>query len=72
MNMSINNSSFKYFCVVSFLKLRFYSLNCLVTDFRDFNSENRNAACVSKLDEYGNYWVLINPFWICLRIARYL
>ena len=39
MNMSINNSSFKYFCVVSFLKLRFYPLNCLVTDFRDFNSE---------------------------------
>ena len=33
---------------------------------RDFNSSNRNAAWVSKWDQYQNYWVLINAF--CIRI----
>ena len=33
---------------------------------RDFNSDNRNAAWVSKWDEYQNYWVVINAFWIRL------
>ena len=48
----INNFSFKYVCVVRYLKLRFYCLTCSFTDFRDFNSENRDAACVSKQGEY--------------------
>ena len=30
--------SFKYICVVRYLKLRFYCLTCSFTDFRDFNS----------------------------------
>ena len=33
---------------------------------RDFNSDNRNTAWVSKWDEYQNYWVVINAFWIRL------
>ena len=47
-NVSINNFSFKYICVVCYRKLCFYNLTWSVTDFRDFNSSNRNAACVSK------------------------
>ena len=42
--MSVNNFSFKYICVVLYLELRFYCLTCLFTDFRDFNSENRNVG----------------------------
>ena len=38
--------SFKYICVVRYLKLRF-CLTYPFTDFRDFHSSNRNAACVS-------------------------
>ena len=32
------NSSFKYICVVFYLKLCFYCLTWSFTDFRDFNS----------------------------------
>ena len=39
------------------------------TIIRDFNSENRNAVWVSKWDEYHNYWVLINAFWIHLDLS---
>ena len=39
------------------------------TIIRDFNSENRNATWVSKWDEYHNYWVLINAFWIRLDLS---
>ena len=46
--MSIKDFSFKFICVVCYLKLCFYCLTWSVTDFRDFNSENRNTACVSK------------------------
>ena len=35
------------------------------TVVQDFNSQNRNAR-VSKQEEYWNYWVLINTFWIRL------
>ena len=43
-NVSVNNFSFKYICVVLYLELRFYCLTCSFTDFRDFNSENRNVG----------------------------
>ena len=46
--MSISNYSFKHICAGCYLQLRFYCLTCSVTDFRNFNSSNRNAACVSK------------------------
>ena len=55
-----------YLCSMLYLKLRFYCLTCSVNDFRDFNS------CVSKKDEYRNYWVLMNAFWIRLRFARFV
>ena len=38
--MSINKFSFKYICVICYLKLRF---SCL-TSLRDINSYNRNAG----------------------------
>ena len=37
-NVSISNLSFKFICVVCYIKLRFYCLTWLATDFRDFNS----------------------------------
>ena len=39
------------------------------TVIRDFNSQNRNPAWVSKWDEYQNYWVLINVLWIRLDLS---
>ena len=44
MNVSIIDNSFKYICVVCYLKLRFYCLTCSFTDFRDFKSQNRNVG----------------------------
>ena len=37
-NVSINDYSFKYICVVYYLKLHVYCLTYSVTNFRDFNS----------------------------------
>ena len=62
--------SFKYICVVYYLKLCSYCLTWSVTDFRDFSSYNRNAACVSKSGQYWYYWVLIIAFWIHIRFVR--
>ena len=79
--MSINDNSFKYVCIVSYLKLRFYCLICSTmsnlnsADFatpnvvRGFHSYKKNAAWVSQSDKYWNYWVLINAFWICLSFS---
>ena len=46
-NASMNNFSFKYICVVFYLKLCFYCLTWSITDFRDLLL-NRNGACVSQ------------------------
>ena len=45
--MSIQFTSCVY-GVYSMLVKTFYYLTCSVTHFRDFNSENRDAVCVSK------------------------
>ena len=38
-NVSINNCSFKYICVVPYLKIRFRCFTYSVNNFRDFNSK---------------------------------
>ena len=53
------------FCNVEFDFIWFHNNQTVV---RDFNSQNRNAW-VSRSEEYWNYWVLINAFWIRLDLS---
>ena len=57
------------YCNVKFQLLQLISQHQVAV--WDFNSWNRNAAWVSKQDKCRTYWVLINAFWIHLRIVRY-
>ena len=36
------------------------------TVIKNFHSQNRNAAWISKEDEYWNHWVLVNDFELAL------
>ena len=53
------------FCNVEFDFTWFHNNQTVV---KDFNSQNRNAW-VSRSEEYWNYWVLINAFWIRLDLS---
>ena len=48
------------------LKTSFLLPHLFIHRFRDFNYQNKKAACVSIWDDYRNYWFLLNAFWICL------
>ena len=40
------------------------------TVIKNFHSQNRNAAWISKEDEYWNHWVLVNDFGLALHSSN--
>ena len=72
--MSISDYSFKYIFLAYYLKLCFYVefdftwFHNNHTVVKEFNPQIRNVW-VSRWEEYWNYCVLINAFWIRLDLS---
>ena len=81
--MRTSDYSFKYVCVVCWLKIRFYCLTFSAMsnlNSADFTAPNQSSEIlilkIEMLLEFQNMtninnWVLINAFCICLRIVKY-